>query len=435
MNKTFKKVALLAVAALPLGFVSCGDGDSDGPAPTTSVVTNDELDYVAQTYVNDVVYPTYKELAENAAKLRTACSNLYYKVKDGTVGQTDVDAACEAFKDTRRQWERSEAFLYGAATDNNIDPHIDSWPLDQQQMKEALTNESVISGMIDGWGRYVYVQNKNFDSTMGFHGLEFVLFRDGKNRPAADFLDKDDYEGFTTVDGLSEAAFAKAVSEDIDNMLNLLEYGWNADADKKLALQTNCQWVLTGTKNDGLSSLGIGYGPLLLNATKSNGYFSTWQETLENILVAGCSKICQEVYTQKLGQAYRVATGHGGTTEDGEKESIDYIESPYSQRSFIDYRDNIYSIQNSLYGTRDIDAEPKANSLMTIMSKYNYANYNSLKTALENAKSALDIAVNSGIPFVKDPANDQVKNAIAAIKTLDEELNTAGNWFRYLKTK
>ncbi len=26
--------------------------------------------------------------------------------------------------------KQSESFLYGAATDNDIDPHIDSWPLD-----------------------------------------------------------------------------------------------------------------------------------------------------------------------------------------------------------------------------------------------------------------------------------------------------------------
>ena len=70
---------------------------------------------------------------------------------------------------------------------------------------------------------------------------------------------------------------------------------------------------------------------------------------MDNIFVGGCSSICQEVYTQKLGQAYRVATGNGGTTEDGEAESRDYIESPYSKRSFIDYQDNIYSGQADVY--------------------------------------------------------------------------------------
>jgi preprotein translocase subunit SecA len=171
-----------------------------------------------------------------------------------------------------------------------------------------------------------------------------------------------------------------------------------------------------------------------LNATGDKAWFPTWQETLENVFVGGCSSICQEVYTQKLGQAYRVATGHGGTTEDGEAESRDYIESPYSKRSFIDYQDNIYSIKNSLYGTRHVTATtPVANSLMTIMKKYNYSGYNALNTALDEAIAALESAKKSGIAFVDDPANAQVKTCIDKINTLDDELNNAGAWFRALK--
>ena len=183
-----------------------------------------------------------------------------------------------------------------------------------------------------------------------------------------------------------------------------------------------------------LSSAGIGYGQFLLNATGDKAWFPTWQETLENVFVGGCSSICQEVYTQKLGQAYRVATGNGGTTEDGEAESRDYIESPYSKRSFIDYQDNIYSIKNSLYGTRDVTATtPVTNSLMTIMKKYNYSGYSALNTALDEAIAALESAKKSGIPFVDDPANAQVKTCIDKINTLDDELNNAGAWFRALK--
>ena len=155
---------------------------------------------------------------------------------------------------------------------------------------------------------------------------------------------------------------------------------------------------------------------------------------LENVFVGGCSSICQEVYTQKLGQAYRVATGQGGTTEDGEAESRDYIESPYSKRSFTDYQDNIYSIKNSLYGTRDVNATtPETNSLMTIMKKYNYSGYSALNTALDEAIAALESAKKSGTAFVDDPAHAQVKTCIDKINTLDDELNNAGKWFRKLK--
>ena len=129
-------------------------------------------------------------------------------------------------------------------------------------------------------------------------------------------------EGMESVKGIDELAFAAAVSGDIYNMTTLLQYGWNGDATLGSWLTSNCNWVIEGLKNaeesaGALSSAGIGYGQFLLNATGDKAWFPTWQETLENVFVGGCSNICQEVYTQKLGQAYRVATGHGGVTEDG----------------------------------------------------------------------------------------------------------------------
>lgn len=429
MKKMSKLVAMLLMGAVTLGFASCSDDDD---ASESSNAAASVLETVANTYVNDVVYPTYTDLASYTGTLETTCATLYAHAKAGTMTQADIDAACEAFKDARREWERSEAFLYGAATDNEIDPHIDSWPLDHDQLVNALNDATVISG-INGSNpaQYVYDNNGKFESVLGFHGLEFVLFRDGANRTVAALSTNDTETGMTSVRGIDELAFAAAVSGDIHNMTTLLKYGWDGNSTTGNWLTQNCNWVLDGTQHAGLSTAGIGYGQFLLNATKSNGYFPTWQETMENILVGGCSNICQEVYTQKLGQAYRVATGQGG-----EDDASDYIESPYSERSFIDYQDNIYSIKNVLYGTRDINATaPVANSLMTIMKDYNYSGYEALSTALNNAISALETAKNSGTPFVKDPGHARVKACIDAINELDDQLNEAGTWFHKLTTK
>lgn len=440
MKKTFQKAFLfVATMALSLGFASCSDDDD--PVTESDVVTASELSAVANTYVNDIVNPTYKDLRDNAKVLKDACDNAYANAKAGSLTDKDIEDACEAFKNARREWERSEAFLYGAATNNEIDPHIDSWPLDHDQLVEALNNSDIIAGIQDVTTspKFIYAENKHFDSVIGFHGLEFVLFRNGAARTAAMLNANETEEGMTSVKGIDELAFAAAVAGDIYNMTSLLQYGWNGDATLGSWLDSNCKWVVDGLKtiegNTGaLSSAGIGYGQFLLNATGNNAWFPTWQETLENVFVGGCSNICQEVYTQKLGQAYRVATGHAGTTEDGEKESIDYIESPYSKRSFIDYQDNIYSIKNSLYGTRDVTATtPENNSLMTIMKKYNYSGYNTLSTALNEAIASLESAKKSGTAFVDDPANAQVKTCIDKINTLDDELNKAGSWFRALK--
>ncbi len=435
MKKISTKALMLSAAlALPLAFTSCSNDDDNGAS--TSTVPASELSAVANKYVNDIVYPTYADLRTNAKALKDACDKAYSNAKNNNLTDQDIVDACEAFKDARREWERSEAFLYGAAENNEIDPHIDSWPLDKDQLVLALNDKDLIAG-INGSdpAQFIYSENGSFQSVIGFHGLEFVLFRDGAPRTAAMLNANETTEGMTTVKGIDELAFAAAVAGDIYNMTSLLQYGWNGDSELGSWLNNNCKWVIDGLKDledsaGALSSAGIGYGQFLLNATGDKAWFQTWQETLENVLVGGCSNICQEVYTQKLGQAYRVAIGK----PESAGESIDYIESPYSKRSFIDYQDNIYSIKNTLYGTRDITATtPETNSLMTIMKKYGYSGYNALSSALDEAIAALESAKNSGIAFVDDPKNAQVKTCIDKVNALDEELNNAGSWFRKLK--
>lgn len=428
-----KKIANLAMmflaGALTTGFTSCGDDDNNGKEDQQNGIMKE----VVSNYVDVVVNPTYQDLATHAQTLYDACQSLYAKRKAGTLTQTDIDAACTAFKDARRYWEQSEAFLYGAASDNEVDPHIDSWPLDHDQLVKALNDASVIAGITSNApAEYVYKNNGKFDSVLGFHGLEFVLFRDGANRTLAAFkAEKETEEGLTSVNTLDEAAFAAAVSGDLRNMIFLLEYGWigaNVEASHMQQLNT-AQWVLDGTRYAGLSKAGVAYGDYVKGAGTSKGMFTTWHETLQNIFIGGCSNICQEVYTQKLGQAYRVATG-AGTSDD----AADYIESPYSKRSFQDYQDNIYSIKNTLYGVRGTESvsTPAAKSIMAYLKTKNYPDYDKLNTALNEAIATLEKAKTSGKAFIDAPGDPQVKTCIDKVQALDDALGAAGTWVNKL---
>lgn len=51
----------------------------------------------------------------------------------GTLNGTDamVEEAGNYWKAARQDWEWSEAFLFGVATDKGIDPHTDTWPFDR----------------------------------------------------------------------------------------------------------------------------------------------------------------------------------------------------------------------------------------------------------------------------------------------------------------
>lgn len=422
MEKISKFFMMFLMGIAAVGFSACSDDDD----PVDDGGNSEELEAVVKVYVNDVIYPTYKSLAANAEKLANASSTLYKAAEAGTMTQAQIDAACEAFKDARLEWERSEAFLYGAASDKDIDPHIDSWPLDQGQVKDVLTDAAMVANLKgDNAVKYVREKNADFDTALGFHGIEFVLFRNGANRTVAALNANETVEGMTAVKGIDELAFLAAVAGDLRDKCYQLEYCWlgdKAEASHITWLKTQCTDI---EASDFVSAKGNCYGENMLatgNTSKSN--WATWQENASNILSGGCSNICQEVYSQKLGQAYRVATG----SASGEDAS-DYIESPYSKRSFIDYQDNIYSIKNSLYGTRDIaKASPSDNSLLSYMRKHGYERAEELSSALNDAIAALETAKNSGIAFVDNPGHQQVQNAITKINDLDNELQRASSW-------
>lgn len=438
MKKIQNFVMAFLLGAMTIGFTACssdngGNENFDLPdvgQATTSINSSDkEMQKVAKNYVQEVVYPTYQALASNARTLYSAAQTLYKSAEAGTMTQNEINAACEAFKNTRREWERSEAFLFGSATDNELDPHIDSWPLDRKELKNALKNETLIAGFkSENPAKFVSEHNTEFQSVLGFHGMEFVLFRNGAHRTVEALKANDTDEGVTSVKGIDELAFLQAVAADVRNITALLEFTWMGSAasnETKAILSGEGSYVFSKLRYNGLASNGtMCFGQFLLSPSSNTGYQS-WQGTMNQIFVGGCSNICAEVADQKLGQAYRVATGQGSTTDN----SKDYIESPYSHRSFIDYQDNIYSIKNSLYGTRDIKATtPVENSMLSLLKKMNYPGYNNLINALNAAIQALETAKNSGKSFVEEPGAQRVGDCIDAVDKLDKEINKAGTW-------
>ena len=220
--------------------------------------------------------------------------------------------------------------------------------------------------------------------------------------------------------------YLQAVAADVRNITALLEFTWMgcASSNETKSVLSNASYVFSSLRYNGLAANGtMCYGQFLLSPSVTTGY-NSWQGTVRQIFVGGCSNICAEVADQKLGQAYRTATG-SGSAED----SRDYIESPYSHRSFIDYQDNIYSIKNTLYGTCDVNAaSPAEHSLLNLLKAMNYSGLNDLTAALNNAIQAVETAKNSGKSFVEAPGAQHVKDCIDAVSALDEELNKAGDW-------
>ena len=83
MKKIFQKAFLfVATMTLSLGFASCSDDDD--PVTDGDVVPATELSAVANTYVNDVIYPTYGDLRNNAKVLKDACDKAYANARLAT---------------------------------------------------------------------------------------------------------------------------------------------------------------------------------------------------------------------------------------------------------------------------------------------------------------------------------------------------------------
>jgi len=404
MKKTLK-FAIMAVAALAA--VACnGSSDSD------ELSSQEEALKAAVTeYVPNVIYEIYGNLADNTAALYESLA--YLKEKGvNSLTQTDIDKVCTKFLNARTWWEQSEAFLFGAATAYGIDPHIDSWPLDKDKLAKELSNATVIADLeAEGAGAVDEVGVAN----LGFHGIEFILFRDGANRTVSALKGNETDEAFASysVSGADELIFATAVAEDLRNYCWELQCAWDPNAPSDRVEYVEDELELNTTLDSGLT-----YGENLLASGTAGSTFSSWQRAVSTILVGGCSNICSEVANSKIASAY---TG----------DDTDYIESPYSKKSYEDFANNIRSIVFSLYGSEGA-SEPSSKCIYSVLKKYNYSGLSDLQSSLDAALNSLIKCITSGVAFVDDPDAACAGAAIDAINALDDELNKAADFVETL---
>jgi len=405
-----KTIFSMAVLMMGLAFAACSS-DDDNNSDNKVSEKEQAMQAITDQYVNNVIFPIYKSLASQTSTLFDQLVDAKSKFRAGTLTQGDIDKLCTTFIAARSAWEQSESFLYGAATDFGIDPHIDTWPLDRTALAKALSSAEIIEDLDDlDEGGVDNARALVGEQQLGFHGIEFIIFRDGKNRSLAALKGIEDDEAFEgrNITGEQELVFAAAVAGDLRDKCFQLEVSWLGDQAPKAHQERVEECEFPTTVAGGESS----YGENLLNATKAGSTMSTWRGVMSTILVAGCSNICAEVAGQKIGQAYL------GTDPD-------YIESPYSQRSYYDFFDNISSIQYSLYGNQGTTAN--ANSIMAYLQKYNATMAADLKTKLDVALAALSTA-KAGTPFVVESHSANAKAAMDAINALDDKLNEAASW-------
>ena len=216
------------------------------------------------------------------------------------------------------------------------------------------------------------------------------------------------------VTGEEELIYATAVAGDLRDKCWQMEVAWDDNAPqehKDRIAELDLPTTVTGGR--------YSYGQNMLNTGNAGSSYATWQEVMGTILISGCQNISTEVAYKKIGNPYG----------NGEEADPNYIESPYSQRSFYDFKDNIISIQNSLYGGRP-EYRNENSSIMSYLKKYNPDLAEKMETDLNAAISALEDCQNQLVGgFVNNPTDPLVGIAQDKIYTLDDDLQKAGEWF------
>jgi uncharacterized iron-regulated protein len=279
------------LAVLGLGPVACSDTtrDSGGDLPDASV----QLLAAA----HDVILATYADLDAKALLLQAAVATLVTMPTE-----PNLAAARQAWRDARRPWEQSEAFLFGPVETQGIDPGIDSWPVNQIDLDNVLTgSEQLDKSFIDA----------QEGTLKGFHTMEYLLFGVGGAQTAA---------ALTT----RQREYLTGLTASFRGSTQALAAAWDPT--------------------------GGAYANELTHAGAGSMLYPSQSAALQE-LVNGMIAICDEVANGKIADPF--------TQQDRSLE-----ESQFSDNSNQDFADNIRSVQNVYFGTRTGVAGPGLTTLV-----------------------------------------------------------------------
>lgn len=192
------------------------------------------------------------------------------------------------WKNIRSIWEQTEGFLIGPVESNDYDPNTDTWPTDYIQMDSLLNSHYDLS--TNG------VKNLG-QSLRGYHPLEYMIWGKGGSKTPADYTPRQKLYMVSLIDDIR--------SNNVQPLFN--------------------DWFGSGD-----------YKSQVLNAGNGSTEFTTRKALFLNIADA-MTDICTEV-------------GDGKMKEPFEARDSTITESPYSNNTLIDFKNNIIGVQNVYMG-------------------------------------------------------------------------------------
>lgn len=285
--------------SMPLALAACGGGGGgDGGGDDGSGLVSFNAKAVTANLADNIITQTYANLDTRADALLGAVQAL---AADGAT-EDEMEAAQNAWREARVPWETSEGFLFGPVDALNIDPAIDSWPLNTPDLQAFLAaNPNATQQDVENAG----------DDLRGFHAIEFLLFGDG--------VDDNDKAATELTD--AEINYLVALTQAFGARTQALVDAWTVDFSGQ------------GPYADQLKAPGAGkiYG----------GDAAVLEELINGIIT-----IADETGNAKMGEPFGISADTADTSK---------VESQYSWNSLTDFHNNLQSIVNIYTGKLGFD--------------------------------------------------------------------------------
>jgi len=290
------------------------------------------------------------------SNLNNAAVTLNGAITNLNSSPTDANLATAqtAWKNMRHVWEQSEGFLFGPVEDNDYDPNTDTWPTDYVQLDSVLASSNALQ----------VSDIANLQQSMrGYHPLEYAIFGRGEGRTVAQLTPR------------------------------LLQYATSLSSD---ILYNNVQPLYESWSSTSSDS----YGQQVLNAGNGSTKFPKKQD-LFLAIVGAMSDICEEVGNGKM---YEPFAAHDSTI----------TESPYSNNTSSDFKDNITGVKNVYFGLNG------GTGLKDLVASKNKNLDNQIQTAINTAISSFDNITDTyeQAIFYQRTQIQQTMDAINALKDL-----------------
>ncbi len=275
---------------------------------------------------------------------------------DASQTQSNLDDARIAWKNVRAVWEQSEAFLFGPVSTENIDPSTDTWPVDYNSLDSLLNTTNAFTQSY---------MNSLGDELKGYHPAEFILWGSNGSKTPADFTAR-------------EREYLIALVADLQIKSTQLRTSWDPSVADNYLLH-------------------------VVNAGQSSSVYPSQRAVFEEMINAMIG-ICDEVANGKMYEPFA-----------GSDPSLE--ESPFSQNSLTDFKNNILGVKNVYFG----DYLQQGNGLNEFMTKNNLSIHSTVSSQIDNALTSFNgITVPFGQAIFSE--RTQVQHVMTQINSLKTTL-------------